>query len=169
MERRADPFSILGSHRARRPSSASSDHHMGLPRLHSRVRSPPSERSNKRARTDARMTSMEPPPLLESILSGSAEVEGCIAALLKCPKQRGLGPPPLLPFTAFALSFTQRTCFLLFIPKRALAPTSCLTLMARCVRAFPPASRRGARMRAFLSSIPASPPAAGKPLGNSYR
>ena len=34
------------------------------------------------------MTSMEPePPLLESILSGITEVEGCIAALLKCPKQ----------------------------------------------------------------------------------
>ena len=50
-------------------------------------------------------------------------------------QRRGLGPP-LLPFTAFALSFTQRTCFLLLsIPKRPLARTSRLTLM----RAFPPA------------------------------
>ena len=75
------------------------------------------------------------PPLLESILlSGSAEVDGCIAALLKCPQRRGPGPPLLLlPFTALALSFTQRTCFLLFIPKRPSDGE------ARALRAFPPA------------------------------
>ena len=110
---------------------------------------------------------MEPePPLLESILSGSAEVEGCIAALLKCPKQSNgatLAHHSCLSLHSLSLIHSAYM-FSASLHSKEAPRAHVASDSDACLP-----SRRSACMRALLSLIPASPLAAGKPLGNSYR